>query len=295
MEARESLCLVENLAEGDGPMNWIRVSRQNYPQLLFVFGAFSIMVAASFFSIVFIMQGHIMESTKGALRIAEANIKVSMREPETNIQNASRMVRQMIDSGFSQGAIRSYFNDTTDWLLGDVDRWLLFRGLYGMVRGEFMDGTRWRPPANYFIERRPWFVAAREKRGGIAVTAPYSDNRATNVANRGKMIISMSREFYGTRGEYLGVIAMDMFLEQLFRSVTSLGIVEGGYGVVLNGDFQIIGHKDPKMVNKFLRDVSPEYEKVTATLASGREVSGMKVKSENGVSYIVFFRKMYMG
>lgn len=55
-------------------MEWKRVPREYYRQLIFVFAAFLMMVLVSYFSIKTIAQNQIEESARGALRIAESNI-----------------------------------------------------------------------------------------------------------------------------------------------------------------------------------------------------------------------------
>jgi signal transduction histidine kinase/FixJ family two-component response regulator len=253
------------------------------------------MAAVSYFSVNSIMRNQIIESAKDTLKLAESNIKVSLRESETTISNASLSIKRIIEGGGTQGEVRNFFNDTADWLLADTDRWLVFRGIYGIVRDEFIDGTRWSRPLGYDFSAQPWFISARHAKGRIAITMPYSDTRGTNTGNSSKMIVSISQEVYGTGRRYIGVVAIDMYLERFFRDVASLSLVDGGYGMIVNNRLDIIAHNDARLINAHMAGVSKGFEELAEALASGQEISGKVIADKDGVRWIAFFKKIYNG
>jgi hypothetical protein len=276
-------------------MNWKHVPRENFLRLFFIFTAFLLMVAASYYSVNSVMKNQMAESAKSTLSVAESNIKVSLGEPETIVSNAAMSVKRIIEGGGTQDEVRRFFNDTADLLLADIDRWLAYRGIYGVVRGEFIDGTRWAPPRGYDYSAQPWFISASAAKGRAAITMPYPDARGMNSGNAGKTIVSVSREVYGRGSGYLGTVAIDIYLERFFGSIAALSPVEGGYGMIVNGEFNIIAHKDAGLVNKPMAGVSEGFEALAEALAREREISGKTVTDREGVRWTAFFRKMYNG
>ncbi|MDR1132922.1 MAG: cache domain-containing protein, partial [Synergistaceae bacterium] len=276
-------------------MNWKRVPRENIPQLLFLLAAFMFMAAASYYSVKSITENQMSESAEGMLRQAESNIKVSFRELETAISNASLSITHIIEGGGAQDEVRRFFNDTADWFLADADRWLAYRGIYGAVRGEFIDGTRWNPPPGYDFSAQPWFISAREAKGRVAVTALSPDVRGTDAANPGGVIVSVSREVYGTDRGYLGTVAIDVYPEPFFRGVVSLSPVGGGYGMIVNDALKIMAHKNAGLIDEPMAGVSEGFGELAEALAAGREISGKVIADWDGVRRIAFFRKIYNG
>jgi signal transduction histidine kinase/CheY-like chemotaxis protein len=209
--------------------------------------------------------------------------------------NASLALNRLVADGAPKDDVVRFFNDTSDWLLSDVDRWLIYRGIYGVIRGDVIDGTRWKPPSDFIFFTRPWYVAARDKKGDLAITAPYPDARLSNADNRSRMIISLSRELYGPGRDYIGVIALDIYLEQFFRSVSALSLTEGGYGMIVSDKFNVIAHKNTKLINVPMMELSKEYEGVALALKDGLEVSGRIITDPDGTHRVVFFRKIFNG
>jgi signal transduction histidine kinase/CheY-like chemotaxis protein len=263
--------------------------------LALIFTAFFMMTLVGYLSLRTIMQNQIAEMARGALRVAEANIHASLREPEVILFNASYNVTEMAESGAGREDFARFFRGMTDWLMSDVNRWRVYRGVYGVMRGEFIDGARWEPPADYVFAERPWHVAAREKNGDVAITTPYRDARVSRTDNQGRMLISMSREIHGPGRERIGVIAVDMYLEQFFRNAGALSAVEDGYGMIVSDAFDVIAHHDMSLVNRPLTDISEDYAGITEDLMAGREISGRTIVSGDGVTRVVFFRRIYNG
>jgi signal transduction histidine kinase/CheY-like chemotaxis protein len=275
-------------------MRWKDVLRYNINQVIFVFLAFLLMVIITYFSAVEIIRKNLLESARNTLAIAESNIKLSLSEPANILNNSSMTVSNMIKEGMSADAVKNYINGLTDWLLADVDNWLRFRSIYGVVKGNFIDGSRWAPPEGYSVSDKPWYRAAVERRGELAVTMPYIDSRASNV-NSSRMIISLSVAVYGPAREYYGALALDIFMDQLFKEGRSLRIDERGYGLILNENLTVIAHRDRKFINKSLRELGGDYLNIARELQDKDMILGMEIKNYNGEDKIVFFKKIYNG
>ncbi len=86
----------------------------------------------------------------------------------------------------------------------------------------------------------------------MIVTAPYVD------ASSGDLIISLAEPF--STPEVKGVIAGDVSITKLVENVNSIA-QEGVYGILVDGDGNLIAHKNPDMTLKPATQLAPELTK----------------------------------
>jgi len=269
---------------------WKPVIQNNYQQLIFVFIAFFVMILVVFFSVNYMITKQLKVSTNETLRTVEANIRTSLREPEATLVSSAFTIRNMIESdNASHEDVLLYMIKLTDWLLGNKERISGFNGLYGIIQGKYLDGFGWYPPQNYNPKERPWYIAGKKGGGQIASTEIYYD------AQTGLPIISYAQEILGKQGDELGVISIDVELSHITDYVCSLQLAEGGYGILLDSNLNIIAHPDKKYVNIPISNLSKDFAKVSEMLLSGKPTIDVRVHDANGVQWLVFFRQLYNG
>ena len=269
-------------------MKWKSVFKKNLQQQIFVFAAFFVMVAVSLIFVNGMMSRHLMDASAEALRTAEANIRVTLTEPEAIVVSTAFALENMTDEPF--GNMAEYLVDLTDLLLAaDNDRVAGLTGLYAYIYGEFLDGTNWVPPADYNPEERPWFTEARKAGGALITTVPYLD------AQTGEIVLSFAQEMPGPDGGYLGTIGMDITLVRLSEYVCSLQQSYGGYGVLLDNDLNIIAHPSDDILGSPVDSLSADLAKSAARLRAGEELKAIVIDGYDGVRKIAFFKQMYNG
>jgi signal transduction histidine kinase/DNA-binding response OmpR family regulator len=107
-----------------------------------------------------------------------------------------------------------------------------FTGVYGLFRGEYIDGADWIPDEDYDARKRPWYWAAVHENGLPTVVTPYLD------AETGNMVISVSMLLED--GE--SVLALDIKAERIqaiieeMKTPDSYGLFVNSNGVVIFGD-----------------------------------------------------------
>jgi len=259
-----------------------------YRQILFVCFAFTLMIAISFTATNIILRRHLAHEAEELLRTTELTIASNLREAATTLIESSFTIQHLIARGESQEAIHSYMVAITDWLESE-DIVYGFYGIYGYVRGDYLDGTNWEPPPGYVPQERPWFIAAKEKRGGLAETIPYVD------AQTGDVVISYSQELIDAFGESLGVLSIDVQLDQVGEYVKTLRLSDSGYGMLMNQNFEIIAHPDPVYSGKRLDSINGDYQKAQAMLEEGIPVITLSVTDSNNIRHISFFRRLDNG
>lgn len=149
-----------------------------------------------------------------------------------------------------------YYFDTYDYIV-DVYIGTHSNGMYS--------GSKWIPDEGYDVRERDWFINAIEA-NGIAYTSPYID------AFSGKMVITISMPVQDKNKKDMGVIAIDIVLDQLVEFTNNSTIMDtSGRAFLLDDSKNFLSHEN----TKFLPAMNGETE-VYTNFAD----SGIKLNSE---------------
>jgi signal transduction histidine kinase/DNA-binding NarL/FixJ family response regulator/HPt (histidine-containing phosphotransfer) domain-containing protein len=259
-------------------------------QLLMVFGAFALMVLTSYFFIRNILWKRLMESSERALSTVEGQTRSVLISADSSLFNSYHTIRDMIASGADQEELLRYLWATTDWMQKQEGEVLMY-GIYGYIRGQFMDGIRMNPGADYIPQQRPWYQVAVRNPGVTAWTMPYIDVRT------GETIISAVRNIDNTEGTIQGVLSMDINISRLNDYIAGMSLSEGGYGILLSQNMIVVAHPDPECRGRAIEDIweGGDYQELSRLLRNGQTVSGMELAARDGRKSIVFFSRLFNG
>jgi sigma-B regulation protein RsbU (phosphoserine phosphatase) len=117
------------------------------------------------------------------------------------------------------------------------------------------------------LQNRPWYVASQEG-NGLYISDAYRDD-----AGRG-LTISIAMPFYGTNSDFLGVIGIDIKIEDLDASIRKTVVGKNGYALLLNNNNE---NNTISIISAPNLNESNEND-IAAYLGSNREslLSGMK-------------------
>jgi len=136
----------------------------------------------------------------------------------------------------------------------------------GFANGHSLFSDEWVAPADYQITNRPWFVQAKAA-GRPVVTAPYID------AESKKLMVTIASPF-SANGQFGGVIAGDVLLDHLVKSVLALKLHGDGYAFLVDKQGNIIAHPDASLTLKPLSGIAPELTaERLGTLAASSELA----------------------
>ena len=141
-------------------------------------------------------------------------------------------VDHMIANGASNEEIIEYItreSSTTSVQFDDS-----YTGIYGVIRGEYVDGVGWVPPDDYDPTVRDWYKSAIEADGQPIIASPYVD------AQTGNVIISVVQSL----SDRNNVLGLDLTLSGVQETVEGIQIDGSGYGYILNYDGTVIAHPD---------------------------------------------------
>jgi len=270
-------------------MRLLKLNKSIYLQVVFVFLAFTVMVLVSYFYIRGVVQEQMTRYSEKTISSAEYELKSIFTQYEISLSNFSFSVEHMIKSDYSQEAILSHFHKWTDWITQNQSDFEEFSGVYGVVRGEFLDGSGWIPPADYIPQSRPWYVGAASLNGRIYYTVPYID------ADSDEIVVSISMCVFDANYRRAGVIAIDFNISSIVDYVSNLSMADFGYGVMLNEKLSFVMHpnSDYDGVNLIDAGVHHNYAEIGRLLAYGDPVSAVLFTDFDGQRSIAYFRTLF--
>lgn len=175
---------------------------------------------------------NLIARSQNQIRLISDNTSSFLQKAETIVSADSGYCEYIFERDGSNEEILEFLLYQTDNELASIDP--NFTGVYGYYRGEYLDGNRWDPYANggeYFPKERPWYTAAKEGRGEVAVAAPYLD------LDSGNIVLSVAKLL--SDGE--SVAAMDISLSNLSENIADYLKGNGGkYAYILDGAGTIV-------------------------------------------------------
>ena len=132
----------------------------------------------------------------------------------------------------------------------------VFDNYIGYADGSCLFAGGWEPdPGEYDPTTRGWYRDAAAA-DGVIITDPYVD------AQTGRLVITVAKKLQ--RGSQLiGVLAQDIFIDQIQLTVSGLHIDENGYAILSNSDGAIIVHQ----VEEYLPTVDADGNEINHNIA----------------------------
>jgi signal transduction histidine kinase/CheY-like chemotaxis protein len=266
--------------------------REEFLHVAAVFLAFVFMI---FVAVYFIrmVKDHLVENIESILNTVEAVVYAHFREAEVVLLSASISIQNHMDDNLSQDHMRTYLEELSDQIRISSSMGVYgFIDVYGYINGEFMAGNRWMPSADYVAAERPWYIAAINADGAIGYTTPYIDKET------GDIVVSAARllDYGGERG----IIAVDIYMNEISTYVTNLKAANGGYGMLINQDFVYMAHPDKNFLGKHINELGAKYAVNYAELEEDlveriKNYSGVALTGYGGREMEGFFRKLEYG
>lgn len=139
-------------------------------------------------------------------------------------------VDDLMQGGASNTVLELYLVSETERYKAAISE--EYNGIYGVLRGKFMDGTGWRPEEEYDPTERTWYKMILDGGGETVLITPYVD------AESGSIMMSVGKLL----SDGQSVVSMDLTMERL-REITKKS-VEGfpgdDYSVVLDSEGRIV-------------------------------------------------------
>jgi len=267
------------------------VVRSIFKQLLFVWLAFFLMTFISYLFVKDIVNDYLTREAKSVLSYTQSRIANDLLGAETSLQNLSQSIRSMILRGNSANSVLRYMTEMTENFYSGGAHVAGFNGVYGIFdvfENAYIDGTGWTTPEGYVPKERPWYKAAVAAHGEVAITTPYVD------AQTGEIVVTYSRHIFDKEGNSLGIVCLDLSLDRIVKYVISTRLAEGGYGILLNENLEIIASPTKKNMGKSLAELPyTGISNVVDDLKKGIDVSEHKIINDKMNSDFILFTKRF--
>jgi PAS domain S-box-containing protein len=270
------------------------VNRSLYAQMLFVALSFSLMIFISYRFVSDIERKHLQRNIKDVISYTEASIKADMLEPETILAGISETIRSMILVGMDAQIVNRYIQSINNYMQNNEQKRLAgvhgFYGFFDVYGGVFLTGdVNWKPPDDYDMENRPFYIAAVEADGDIGVTPPYF-----NIAI-GRETITFVRRIFNDVNQPLGIVCLNIFIDRVKQHAINTQFAEKGYGFLLNQNMELIAHPDPSLLGVRLRNVKSYIAAYEDELREKGHIHEIVTTDYRGIKSIVFLQRLYNG
>ncbi|MBQ8983896.1 MAG: response regulator [Lachnospiraceae bacterium] len=206
-----------------------------------------VLIILFFISIVFVYYRMLYQETRENIistgrndAVVSANrINMYLSSSVDILKLSGYTVDNMILEDRSKEDILGYLTDETvavrNSLIADTT------GVYGYIKGEYMDGSGWVPEDGYDPTIRPWYTEARNGNGELVMVDPYMD------LDTGTVMIAISRTLCD--GE--SVVGIDLSLHE-FQMLIEEHLSEKRFfeELIINGNGNIIAHSDNSLVGE---------------------------------------------
>lgn len=205
-------------------------------------------------------------------------LKEYILKSQSLLEVSSVIVEEAMKQDSSNKVVRERLSYTSTHFGPIVDE-TSFTGIYGYIRGEYVDGLDWVPPEDFAFTKRPWYLSAFKARGQVTVTSPYVDARTS------KRMVSLARRL----SDKQSVVAVDLDLDRFLQNGWMDRNNVDGFWIIIDKDGLVIGHSDVGQQDKNYLD-STFWGTESETL--GRAILLSKCEnfeiSMNGKTYMAF-------
>ncbi len=260
--------------------------RAHFRQLLCIAAAFLVIAPAAAFYVGDCVRAQLRQAGETGMDAAQSSVTAGMSETELLFANMVLAVENMLGAGKPNAEILAFLKQTNEFYNTENSPLPDFIKVYGEVRGEFLDGAGWKPPADYTPAQRPWYVGAKGAAGGIAVSAPYRD------AETGGLCISLSQTLNDQRDRPLGVLAVDMQLSRIADYAHKLRVAGKGYGVLLDENMTIVAHRNEALIGRAASEAGGGYPALARLFAQSASLSAHSFTDADNTPGIAFFRTL---
>ena len=262
-----------------------------YLQITFVTLAFALMVVSSGIFVNNMLSNYLRRSVEDMLTRTQIRVMNELREPEALMISIAKSVRDIIMAGGGADDVLKYFNEITADLFNKKEGFV-FDGLHGYFEAFgniYIPVPDWIVPDGYDATERPWYKAAVEAEGKVAMLPIYRNLRT------GEHQINFACRIFDDSGVPLGVVSMNMPFDNINRFVADMYLIEGGYGFLADEDFELIAHNDADLIMMPMIEISPAAREIVKMMEL--EESYIRVESYNyqGIRSIIYCKRIDNG
>lgn len=206
------------------------ISHKFISTLLLVFILMGLMLTGIFFTFYNSAYSKIHELGISNMKAQAARVDNYINKGMDVLWVTADTVNNMMDNGKSNEEILQYLEVESLHQKSRIDE--NFTGIYGYIRGEYLDGVGWVPPEDYDPTTREWYVAAQNSDYSPVIVAPYLDAQTDRIMISVSMLLS----------DGVSVVSLDIALNEVQSIARDLTLEDKGYGFIMDNTGLVIAH-----------------------------------------------------
>ena len=271
----------------------IRLNRTLSIQVLFVVVSFAAMIILSYVFMSTIVRGNLVRGANSMLDLTRTRIESYRRDHEVSLDGLATTVRMMILRGDTAEMIEEYIVGRSQPDLLESSEVSSIKGFYGYFEtlpggSVLIDGRERTLPRDLDPMKTEWYRLAVEANGGLVETIPY-------ISDTGETLYTYARCLLDNDGNRLGVVCMDVNIDEIGEEVVNTALNQGGYGMLLNQDLTVLFHPNPEFVGIRVENTAIPIYIFQDELKQGAEIFERPIISFKGEKAVAFFQPLENG
>ncbi|MCL2764974.1 MAG: response regulator [Treponema sp.] len=267
-------------------------SRPLYIQIIFTILAFTAMVSLSYLFLRSTVHSNLVRNAESVFSFAKTQLESDLLEPRMMLSGFSQTVRSMIIRGDSSQALENYIDDIAEYLRSSGSRILRSSVMYVYFESSgdrIIISSSHVISHNFLVFDMPWYEMTILNCDLITETAPYVSGLT------GKTIITFARCIYDENGDLLGIVCMDINIEDIGTNIIEIALDQGGYGIILSQDLDIIAHVNPDFIGRHISNSDIPLYVFAQDLRAGNDIIERPLNNWKGEATVAFFRRLENG
>ena len=173
-----------------------------------------------------------------------------VKSVEYGVENYMRAYKMTVEQFASEETSKTVYDNVTSkkYMMAGFERFMedhdnVLTVYMGTEKKEMLDPSWLDVPADYDPTSRPWYTLAKEEEKAVW-TQPYLD------ANSGQVVVTVAAPVYNKAKKFVGVVGMDMTVQNLADELNAIKIGQTGYPVLIDAELKTMTHKNQEMIGK---------------------------------------------
>ncbi|MDR1394620.1 MAG: cache domain-containing protein, partial [Deltaproteobacteria bacterium] len=244
------------------------IIKSGYKLIFLVLIAFTTMTVFSYLYVSSVMKRQIDLHSNNEIMVFQGTLRSLIQANEDALLHASAFVSLSLDNNAAQAELVEILKSLHALFSRQPDIGQVFLAVYGVLDGNFIDGSGLIPGAFFNPKTAPWLRGAILTEG-IYHTEPYIDPRS------GRAVAALSMVVYDKKGESRGVLGIDFLLDPIAEQVGGFKVAKSGFGLLADSSQTVLAYPDKIFLGRKLADI-PDLAGLSGSL--GRIKSGIMIE-----------------
>ena len=153
---------------------------------------------------------------------------------------------------------------------------------FGTPDNKMINGSGWQPPKVFDLRKRPWYIKA-SLTDGIVYTDAFLNASKTNV------VITVASRVNDENGNFVGVVAGDIIIEDIFDMVIEKKISENGFSFLIDSEgSMLVSPQSAKKEIYYSLNIAGEYEEAISLIMENKNKGILPITIKGQEGYLVY-------